>query len=65
MITSKTKKIDFRQSLVPMVLVLVGLLIIIPSIPGQGNNISIAIGLGFVVLAGIAARTQKKSEDTD
>lgn len=63
MIRNDGKKLTFNELLLPLAFNLVGVAIIIASIPGQGNNGFIAFGmsLSFIGVAIARMRLNKKA----
>lgn len=63
MIRNDGNKLTFRELLLPLGFALIGLAIIIPSIPGQGNSGFIAFGvsLSFIGVAIARMRLNKKA----
>ncbi len=60
MIGLEAGNMSFKKIGFPLFFILIGAAFIIPSIPGQGNNVTIAIGLGFLALGIYLARRQPK-----
>ncbi len=63
MIRSSTDNLSFKDMKLPLLFVLLAGAFIIPSIPGQGNNLTLAIGLVFAALAIYLARRTRNKND--
>ena len=63
MIKSNEKSSGFKKLKIPLFLALIGAAFIIPSIPGQGNNLTIAIGLVFVLISIFVAKHSSGNDD--
>jgi hypothetical protein len=63
MIRTDEKKLNTRELLLPLLLIFLGLAIIIPSIPGQGNTGLIVFGMSLSFVGVAIARTRINKKD--
>jgi hypothetical protein len=54
------RQLTVRELVLPLAFVLLGIVVIVPSIPGQGNSGLIAFGLATVFVGVGIARSRKK-----
>ena len=60
---SDGKKLTMRELFLPLLLILLGMAIIIPSIPGQGNTGLIVFGMSISFVGTAIARIRVQNKD--